>query len=253
MTMCTHDVVTMTNSSMVLVALYGDCNRSSQRWQTHTSHHSGVIYSRQENDLVHTNVGRCLGTVRMVADGVFANYWLPVFGTNTAGTNSACPACGEKVWPPKYETKTYDVWKRRKACIPCLYYMDRDDVAAINIVWRGVSAYEPAAVPAPVDGCGAGRRVAGDREQGTTQLVQIPLGAATVRFPYVSEGWRSNGSAKNTPHVTGDAQLLVDRPAHLFVWSALRCRGSTPRRLYASRTHSTPYQNFIKPCLEATV
>ena len=112
-----------------------------------------------------------------------------------------------------------------------MYYVDRDDVAAINIVARGVSAYEPAAVPAPCNG--AGRRVAGDWEQyAPAQLVQTLLGAAVVSFPYTGEkGGGQKGSAKNPSHMMVDARLLDDRPDASNCTTGVGPPGETPEAL----------------------
>ena len=75
----THDVVYMVESSMALAAQYGACSAiwrlqrnmalaaqygacscSNQRWLTYSDPHSGVIFSRRENDLVYSNVRGCL-------------------------------------------------------------------------------------------------------------------------------------------------------------------------------------------------
>ena len=172
---------------------------------------SNRMMSRETRDLL--KMGLSQGMIRIVADSVFAKYGLPVYGITPAGTSSICPACDSKLWAPKYGTKSWNLWRRAKACVSCLYYVDRDDVAAINIVGRGVSAYEPAAVPAPYHG--AGRRVAGDWEQYAPAqlLVQTLLGAAVVWFPYTGEkGGGQKGSANIPSHMMGDARLLDDRP-----------------------------------------
>ena len=170
--------------------------------------------SREQRDLL--KMGLSQGAVWEVATGVFAKHGLPVLGIRPAGTSSACPACGDKLWSPKYGTKIWNAWRRAKACVPCLYYADRDDVAAMNITCRGVSAYEPAAVPGQ-----PGRRVAGDWGQRAPQLVQVLLGAAAVRFPYVGEGRRPKGGAKNPPHMAGDARLPDDRPDASNGWAGV--------------------------------
>ena len=164
--------------------------------------------SKEERDLLKMGLGQ--GMVRAVADSVFPKYGLPVYGVTPAGTSSTCPACGMKLWAPKYRTKAWNLWRRAKACVPCLYCVDRDDVAAVNIVARGVSAYEPAAGPAQ-DDCN-GRRVAGDWEQRVPQLVRMLLDAAVVWFPYCGEGRRPKGDVKNPSyHMVGDARSLDDR------------------------------------------
>ena len=165
--------------------------------------------SREERDLL--KMGLSQGMVRAVADGVFAKYGLPVIGVTPAGASSMCPACGEKLWAAKYGTKSWNLWKRTKACVPCLYYVDRDSVAAVNIAWRGASAYEPVAGPAQSEDC-SGRQVAGDWEQCAPQLVRMLLGAVAVRFPHVVEGRRPKGGAKNPPcDMVRDALLPDDR------------------------------------------
>ena len=164
--------------------------------------------SKEGRDLL--KMGLSQGRIRAVADGVFLKYGLSVYGVTPAGTSSACPACGEKLWAAGYRTKAGGLWKRTKACTACLYYVDRDDVAAVNIVARGVSAYEPAAGPETPHGVN-GRQVAGDWEQCVPQLVQGLLDAVVVRFPHVVEGRRPKGDAKNPPYTAGDARSLDDR------------------------------------------
>ena len=159
--------------------------------------------SRETRDLL--KMGLSQGTIRAVADGVFAKYGLSVFGISPKNTSSICPACGKKLWAAKYGTKSYKLWKRTKACTTCLCYVDRDDVASINILCRRISAHEPATDPAQ-----AGRWVAGDWEQCVEQLVKKLLNAAAVRFPYVGEGRRPKGDANN-PCIMGDARSLDDR------------------------------------------
>ena len=184
--------------------------------------------SKEERDLL--KMGLSQGRVRAVADGVFPKYGLPVYGVTPAGTSSTCPACGMKLWAPKYRTKAWNLWRRAKACVPCLYYVDRDYVAAANIVVRGVSAYEPAAGPAQ-DDCN-GRRVAGDWEQRVPQLVQRLLDAAVVWFPYCGEGRRPKGDAKNpAPYMPGDARSLDDRLDASNCSTGLGPPGETPRAL----------------------
>ena len=162
----------------------------------------------EQRDLL--KMGLSQGAVIRIAREVFAKYGLPVHDVDPSGTSSDCPACDAKLWAPGYRSRSWNVRRRAKACTACLYYVDRDDVATINIVGRGVSAYEPAAVPGqPLQG-NPGRRVAGDWEQGAPQLVHMLLGAATIWFPYVGEGRRPKGSAKN-PLCVGDARLLDDR------------------------------------------
>lgn len=95
--------------------------------------------SKETRDLL--KMGLSQGTIRVVADGVFAKYGLPVIGVSPHGTSSVCPVCGLKLQEPKYGTKEWGGWKRDKKCVRCLYYMDRDDVASINILCRGISTY----------------------------------------------------------------------------------------------------------------
>ena len=204
---------------------------------------SNRMMSRETRDLL--KMGLSQGMIRIVADSVFAKYGLPVTGVAPAGTSSVCPACGAKLWAPKYGTKSWNLWRRAKACVSCLYYVDRDDVAAINIVGRGVSAYEPAAVPAPYHG--AGRRVAGDWEQyAPAQLVQTLLGAAVVWFPYTGEkGGGQKGSANNPSHMMEDARLLDDRPDVSNCATGISGPPGRLRGLYASWTH--PGRTNSKP------
>ena len=170
---------------------------------------SNRMMSREQRDLL--KMGLSQGIIRAVADGVFKKYGLSVYGVTPAGTSSECPKCGEKLWAAKYRTRSWKSWKRVKACTACLYYVDRDDVAGINILRRGVSAYEPAAGPAPLQD-GAGRQVAGDWEQCVPQLVQTLLDAAVVWMPYVGEGRRPKGDAKKpAPYEPADARFLDDR------------------------------------------
>ena len=184
--------------------------------------------SREERDLL--KMGLSQGSIRVVADGVFAKYGLSVCGVTPAGTSSECPACGTKLWAAKYRTKSWNLWKRAKACVSCLYYVDRDDVAATNIVVRGVSAYEPAAGPEPPHG-GDGRQVAGDWEQCVPRLVQRLLDAAVVWFPYCGEGRRPKGDAKNPSYEMGDARSLDDRPDASNCTAGLGPPGETPGAL----------------------
>ena len=184
--------------------------------------------SKEQRDLL--KMGLSQGIVRAVADDVFKKYGLPVYDVIPAGTSSECPACGEKLWAAKYRTKSWNLWKRTKACVSCLYYVDRDDVAAINILGRGVSAYEPAVGPEP-DG-DDGRRVAGDWEQCVPQLVQTLLDAAVVWFPYTGEGRRPKGDAKNPPyHTVGDARSPDDRPDASNGSTGIGPPGETPGAL----------------------
>ena len=164
--------------------------------------------SKEERDLL--KMGLSQGLVRAVADGVFKKYGLPVYGIAPAGTSSECPKCCGKLWAAKYRTKAWKSWRRTKACASCLYYVDRDYVAGINILCRGASAYEPEVGPESLQD-GDGRRVAGDWEQRVQRLVQRLLDAVAVRFPHVVEGRRPKGDAKNPPHMAGDARSLDDR------------------------------------------
>ena len=99
--------------------------------------------SKETCDLL--KMGLSQGTIRVVADGVFAKYGLLVIGVSPHGTSSVCPVCGLKLQEPKYGTKEWGEWKRDKKCVRCLYYVDRDDIASINILCRGISTYEAAA------------------------------------------------------------------------------------------------------------
>ena len=159
--------------------------------------------SKETRDLI--KMGLSQGMIWTVAKGVFKKHGLPVIGIAPKGTSSTCLVCGKKLWEPKYNTKPWKMWRRTKACVTCLYYVDRDDVAAINIVWRGIPYNEPAAGPGQPNHC-SGRRVAGDWEQCVQQL----LDAAVVWFPYVGEWRRPKGDAKNSLHVAGDARSLND-------------------------------------------
>ena len=184
--------------------------------------------SREERDLL--KMGLSQGRVRAVADGVFPKYGLPVVSVIPAGTSSECPACDTKLWAAKYGTRVWNSWRRTKACVPCSYYVDRDDVAAINVVARGVSAYEPAAGPEPSYG-GDGRWVAGDWEQCVPQLVRMLLDAAVVWFPYTGEGRRPKGDTKNPPHGMGDARSPDDRPDASNCATGIGPPGETPGAL----------------------
>ena len=202
--------------------------------------------SKEERDLL--KMGLSQGRVRAVADSVFPKYGLSVYGVTPAGTSSMCPACGEKLWAARYGTKSWGSWRRTKACVPCLYYVDRDSVAAINIVWRGVSAYEPAAGPEPHHADGSGRQVAGDWEQRAPQLVQMLLGAAVVWFPYTGEGRRPKGGAKNPPYdMAGDARPPDDRPDASNGLTGLGPPGETPGP-YVSGTHLGGFSGIIHLC-----
>ena len=76
--------------------------------------------------------------------------------------------------------------------------IDRDDVAAINIVWRGILYSKPAA--------DSNRWVAGDWEQ----LVQQLLDHTVLWFPQDCEGRQPKGEVKNSLHAVGDAPSLDD-------------------------------------------
>ena len=155
--------------------------------------------SNETRDLL--KMGLSQGTIWAVAKSVYKKHGLPVIGIVAKGTSSSCPTCKQTLWEPTYGTKIWKEWRRVKACTFCLYHIDRDDVAAINIVWRGILKYcEPAA--------DSNRRVAGDWEQ----LVQRLLDHAVMWFPQDGEGRQPKGEVKNLPYmVVGDAPSLADR------------------------------------------
>ena len=133
----------------------------------------------------------------------------------------------------------WNAWKRAKACIPCLYYADRDDVAGINITTRGVSAYKPAAVP----GQAPGRWVAGDWEQcDQQQLVQNVAGRLPpCGFPYVGEGRRPKGSAEK-PGIISGGRATPGRPPGCIQWFGW----CTARILYV---RVVLYASWTHPCV----
>ena len=155
--------------------------------------------SNETRDLL--KMGLSQGTIWAVAKSVYRKHGLPVIGVVSKGTSSTCPTCKNALWEPKYGTKIWNEWRRVKGCEVCLYHIDRDDVAAINIVWRGIlKYYEPAA--------DSNQRVAGDWEQCVQQL----LDAAVLWFPQDGEGRQPKGEVKNLPYmVVGDAPSLADR------------------------------------------
>ena len=97
------------------------------------------------------------------------------------------PTCKKALWEPKYGTKIWKEWRRIKGCEICLYHINRDDVAAINIVWRGILKYcEPVA--------DSNRWVAGDWEQ----CVQRLLDVIVLWFPQDGEGRQPKGEVMNS-------------------------------------------------------
>ena len=154
--------------------------------------------SNETRDLL--KMGLSQGVIWAVAKSVYRKHGLPVIGIVAKGTSSTCPICKKTLWEPTYGTKIWKEWRRVKACTFCLYHIDRDDVAAINIVWRGILYNEPAA--------DSNRRVAGDWEQ----LVHQLLDHAVMWFPQDGEGRQPKGEVKNLPYmVVGDAPSLADR------------------------------------------
>ena len=161
----------------------------------------------RERDLL--KMGLSQGTIIEVANQVFAKYGLHVHLVDPRGTSSDCPVCGGRFWEANYhkDKNLWRQWKRKKACVSCLFLIDRDDTAAISILRRLLlsSDYEPAAVS------GNGARVAGDWEQCVDGLVNHLVGTACVQFPHTyGEGRRLKGSA-NKPYRGADARLLDDR------------------------------------------
>ena len=99
-------------------------------------------------------------------------------------------------------------WRRKKAYTNCLYLIDRDDAAPINMLRRRLLLSDGE----PVAGSGDGPRVAGDWEQRVDGLVNRLVGTVCVRFPRVyDEGRRLKWSAKK-PLDGADARVLDDRP-----------------------------------------
>ena len=141
---------------------------------------------------------------------MFAKYGLRVHLVDPYGTSSTCPVCGEPFWEADYhkDRNLWRQWKRKKACTNCLYLIDRDDAAPINMLRRRLLSSPDGE---PVAGSGDGPRVAGDWEQRVDGLVNRLVGTACVRFPHVyGEGRRLKGSAKK-PLPGADARVLDDR------------------------------------------
>ena len=153
--------------------------------------------SSETRDLL--KMGLSQGTIWAVAKSVYGKHGLPVIGVTSKGTSSTCPTCKKTLWEPKYGTKVWKEWRRVKACEICLYHIDRDYVAAINIVWRGILYSKPAA--------DSNRWVAGDWEQ----LVQQLLDHTVLWFLQDGEGRQPKGEVKNSLHVVGDTPSLGDR------------------------------------------
>ena len=153
--------------------------------------------SNETRDLL--KMGLSQGTIWAVAKSVYGKHDLPVIGVVAKGTSSTCPTCKKALWEPKYDTKIWEEWRRIKGCEICLYHIDRDDVAAINIVWRGILKYcEPAA--------DSNWWVAGDWEQ----CVQRLLDATVLWFPQDGEGRRPKGEVMNSLRVGDDLPSLDD-------------------------------------------
>ena len=167
---------------------------------------SNMNMSSMERDLL--KMGLSQGAIVKVAGRVFAKHGLRVHLVDPRGTSARCPLCGEKFWEARYEDKKlWRQWRRKKACTRCLYLIDRDDAAPINMLRRRLLSSDGE----PVAGSGDGPRVAGDWEQRVDGLVNRLVGAACVRFPRVyGEGRRLKGSAKK-PLSGADARLLDDR------------------------------------------
>ena len=174
----------------------------------HLLRRSNKMMSGRERDLL--KMGLSQGTVIEVARQVFAKHGLSVHLVDPRGTSSTCPICGGPFWEANYrkDRNLWRQWKRKKACTSCLYLIDRDDAAAINILRRRLLS-SPGGEP--VAGSGDGPQVAGDWEQRVDGLVNRLVGTACVRFPYVyGEGRRLKGSSKK-PLDGADARLLGDR------------------------------------------
>lgn len=149
--------------------------------------------SAETRDLL--KMGLSQGTVWAVAKSVYKKHGLPVFGVVAKGTSSKCPICGEKLWAPKYNTSSWQHWRRTKACTSCLFFVDRDDVAAINVLIKFLTKREPA-------------WVVGDWEQ----LAQQTLSLVGVPFPYVGEGRQPKGEAASmSKGICDELPSLADR------------------------------------------
>ncbi len=141
--------------------------------------------SNETRDLL--KMGLSQGIIWAVAKSVYGKHGLPVIGVVAKGTSSTCPTCNGKLWEPEYGTRIWKKWRRIKGCGVCLYHIDRDDVAAINIVRRGILKYcKPAA--------DSNRWVAGDWEQ----LVQPLLDHTVLWFPQDREGRHPKGEVMNS-------------------------------------------------------
>ena len=168
--------------------------------------------SNRERDLL--KMGLSQGTIIEVAGRVFAKHGLSVYLVDPRGTSSDCPACSKPLWGADYhrDRNLWRQWRRKKACTTCLYLIDRDDAAPINMLRRRLLSSPDCGYSEPAAGSGDGPRVAGDWEQRVDGLVNRLVGTACVRFPHVyGEGRRLKGSAKKPPS-GADARPLDDRP-----------------------------------------
>ena len=154
--------------------------------------------SNETRDLL--KMGLSQGIIWAVAKSVHRKHGLPVIDIVAKGTSSSCPTCKQTLWEPTYGTKIWKGWSRVTACTFCLYHIDRDDVAVINIVWRGILYNEPAA--------DSNRRVAGD----WGQLVHQLLDHTVMWFPQDGEGQQPKWEVKSLSYmVVEDASSLDDR------------------------------------------
>ena len=186
--------------------------------------------SSTERDLL--KMGLSQGTVVEVARRVFAKHGLRVHLVDPWGTSSDCPVCGERFWEARYkDKKLWRQWRRKKACTRCLYLIDRDDAAPINMLRRRLLSSDGE----PVAGSGDGPRVAGDWEQWVDGLVNQLVGTACVRFPRVyGEGRRLKGSAKKP----------YPGRTRVFLTTAQMHPSATRRGLRAVYVSDTPSAKF---------
>jgi transposase len=63
---------------------------------------------------------------------------IPLTKSETYGSSSACPTCGEKLYSPAKDDAEH---ARMLWCQNCKVWMDRDVVAALNLSERGLSRF----------------------------------------------------------------------------------------------------------------
>jgi len=117
---------------------------------------------------------------------------IPLTRSETYGSSSECPACGEKLYNPAKD----DVAHRRMLwCQKCRVWTDRDVIAALNLSMRGLARFA------------SSRPRSGEEESRSQQASASSL--RTGEEGLAGEAMKGNGTA--TPILRVDANKLIRR------------------------------------------